>query len=123
AEIHRVLRPGSLFAVYDIMRRSDSPLPYPMPWAQTEATSFVETPETYRQLLKSNGFAVEVEHDRRNFVLDLARDMRAKMQTEGPPPLGLHVIIGPAARPRMDNVFRALEEGLIAPVEIIARTP
>ncbi len=54
--VRRVLKPGALFGVYDVMRAADGDLPYPMPWAQTSETSFVENPETYRRLLKDAGF-------------------------------------------------------------------
>jgi hypothetical protein len=121
AEVRRVLRPGARFGVYDVMRVEDGDLPYPMPWAATPETSFVETPETYRQLLREAGFAVEAEHNRSELALRLGREMRERAAVEGAPPLGLHLLMGPATRERIGNVMAALERGLIAPVEIIAR--
>ncbi len=38
-EVNRVLRPGGTFGVYDIMRTSDDPLVYPVPWATVPETS------------------------------------------------------------------------------------
>ena len=49
-----------------------------MPWAATEATSFVETPATYRALLAAAGFTVESEADRGDLTRELARQMREK---------------------------------------------
>ncbi len=121
AEVHRVLKPGGRFAVYDIMRIQDAPLNYPMPWAETSETSFVETPDTYRTLLTAQGFAIEQEQSRRELAMRLSREMRDKAAVEGPPVLGLGVIIGPSAKPRMANVFEALDAGIIAPMQIIAR--
>jgi ubiquinone/menaquinone biosynthesis C-methylase UbiE len=126
SEVRRVLRPGGVFLVYDIMRsdtgRSDtSDLAYPMPWAVTPDTSFLETPQAYRRLLEAAGFTIEREHDRRDQVLELGRAMRAEVALHGVPPLGLHVLMGPASRPRLGNVMSALEAGILAPVEIVAR--
>ncbi|KGM30710.1 class I SAM-dependent methyltransferase [Inquilinus limosus] len=121
AEVRRVLKPGARFGVYDVMRIGDGELPYPMPWAATPETSFVERPETYRRLLEQSGFTVETEHSRRELALRLGREMRERAAVEGAPPLGLHILMGPATRERMGNVFAALERGLIAPIEMVAR--
>jgi ubiquinone/menaquinone biosynthesis C-methylase UbiE len=121
AEAHRVLKPGMRFGVYDIMLARDMPLTYPMPWADTVETSFVETPETYRELLRAQGFEIEQTHSRRDLALTLNREMREKAAIDGPPALGLHVIMGSAATQRLANVFEALQHGVIAPIEFIAR--
>jgi SAM-dependent methyltransferase len=121
ADVRRVLKPGALFCVYEVMRAGEGDLPYPMPWAQSTETSFVETPEAYRRLLSAAGFKLEREQNRRSFVLDLAREMRAKIERDGLPALNQHVLIGPAARERLGNVMTTLERGTIAPVEMIAR--
>ena len=78
AEVRRVLKPGARFGVYDIMRMAEGELPYPMPWAATPDTSFVEPPETYRRLLAEAGFAIEAEHDRSDLALRLGREMRER---------------------------------------------
>ncbi|WP_119304664.1 SAM-dependent methyltransferase [Dongia deserti] len=119
--VRRVLKPGALFGVYEIMHAGKGDLPYPMPWAQTRETSFVETPETYRHLLSAAGFTIESEENRREFVLDLARQMREKAEKHGMPPLNQQVLMGPAFRERLGNVMATLERGTIAPVQIIAR--
>jgi len=120
-ETRRVLKPGSRLGVYDVMRAADGEIPYPMPWAATADISFVETPASYRQLLTAAGFSIESERDRGDFVRDLARQMREKAATEGPPRLGLHMLMGPATPERLGNVMKALAERVIAPVEIIAK--
>jgi SAM-dependent methyltransferase len=119
--VRRVLKPGALFCVYDVMQVQAGEFPYPMPWAQSAETSFVETPETYRRLLGGAGFRIEREVNRREFVLRLAREMRERVASEGAPPLGLQTLIGPSGRERLGNVMSTLEAGTIAPVEMVAR--
>jgi ubiquinone/menaquinone biosynthesis C-methylase UbiE len=121
AEVRRVLKPGAGFCVYEVMHAGDGDLPYPMPWALTIETSFVETPETYRRLLSAAGFKVEAEENRRTFVLDRAREMKAKIEKDGMPALNQHALLGPTARERLGNVMATLERGVIAPIEMIAR--
>jgi ubiquinone/menaquinone biosynthesis C-methylase UbiE len=120
AEARRALVPGGTFALFEVMRSGEGPLPMPLPWADDEATSFVETPATYRSLLAAAGFRVTDERDRTDFVRDLAAKMRARIAAEGPPRLGLHVILGPTASERMGRLFACLEQGLLAPVELVA---
>jgi ubiquinone/menaquinone biosynthesis C-methylase UbiE len=120
-EARRVLRPGGRFGIYDVMRVGDGELPFPMPWAATAETSFVEPPETYRRLLAAAGFAIEKERNRRDFVLELAREMREREAKYGTPPLGPHIVMGPERQQRMDNLMRTLEHGTIAPIEMLAR--
>lgn len=120
-EARRVLRQDGHFAVYDIMKTAVADLPFPMPWAETAATSFVEPPETYRELLVAAGFEIVQEHNRRELALDLGREMREHAAKHGAPPLGPHILMGPATPQRLGNVMGALQQGLIAPIEIIAR--
>jgi ubiquinone/menaquinone biosynthesis C-methylase UbiE len=121
SEARRVLKPGGVFVVYDVMRTDKGELPYPMPWAASAETSFVETPDVYRTLLEGARFRVEVEKNRRDFALALMAEARAKAEKEGASPLGIHVLVGPATPERMGNAFSSAERGLIAPIEMIAR--
>lgn len=123
AEVRRVLKPDGRFGVYDIMRMDDTPLTYPMPWAQTNATSFVETPATYRKALEEAGFAITQEHNRAPLAIELGRAMREKSARDGAPALGLHILMGPAGGERMANVFGALHRGQIAPIAMVAGAP
>lgn len=120
AETRRVLKPGARFGIYDIMRGKPGDLSYPMPWATTGATSFVETPATYRALLAAAGFRIDSERDRSGMVLTLVAGMRDKAAKEGPPPLDLHAVMGGASKERIANAGMALSAGLIAPTEMIA---
>jgi len=121
AEVRRVLKPGGAFAIYDIMRTGDGELDYPVPWAATAATSFVAGPETYRQALEAAGFEVAAERDRRDFAVDFFRRMQARVAESGPPPLGLHILMGADAPRKVANMIASLESGRVAPVEMICR--
>jgi hypothetical protein len=45
--------------------------------------------------------------------------MRARIAESGPPPLGVHILMGQDAPTKVANMISNLEQGLIAPVEII----
>ncbi|CAN5142585.1 class I SAM-dependent methyltransferase [soil metagenome] len=121
SEVRRVLKTGAVFGVYEVMRTGEAELPYPMPWAMTPETSFVETPDTYKRLLTAAGFTIESETNRRDMVLELAAQMREDVARNGAPPVSLSLLMGPSGRERLANVMSTLQAGTIAPVQIIAR--
>lgn len=121
AEICRVLRPGSFFGVYDVMRHKDGELAYPVPWATERSTSKLATPDGYRQTLSDAGFEVVKERNRRDFALDFFEQLRAKTEADGgPPPLGLHTLMQESTAGKIRNMIDNITQDFIAPVEIIA---
>jgi SAM-dependent methyltransferase len=121
-EICRVLRSGSCFGVYDVMRQKDGELVYPVPWATESSTSKLATPDKYRQALADAGFEVAKENNRRDFALDFFKQLRAKTEASGgPPPLGLHTLMQESTAEKIKNMIDNLTEDYIAPVEVIAR--
>ena len=113
AEVRRVLQPDGRFAVYEQMRVGDGDLTFPLPWASTAETSFVETRDRYRTLLEDAGFTVEQDDDR-----------AAAVAAAGPPASGAltpAVIFGPGFAERIGNNVAATMEGTLAPVLMLAR--
>jgi SAM-dependent methyltransferase len=122
AEVARVLRPGAVFGIYDVMRTGAGDLAFPVPWATTSDLSCVAEPERYKSALLKAGFAVAAERNRRDFALAFFADFRAKSAAAGgPPPLGLHVLMGKSTPQKVQNMLDNIAKGLIAPVELIAR--
>jgi MPBQ/MSBQ methyltransferase len=111
AEVHRVLRPGGRFALYEQVRTGEGELPYPLPWAQDDRSSFVETVADYRAALEAAGFEVEAEEDRTPATL-------------GPPPQGPvnnAVVFGPPFMHRIANNVAATKAGLLGAWLLLAR--
>lgn len=125
SETARVLKPGGIFAVYDVMRLKGGALSYPLPWASDETMSFVATPEDYRAAAAAAGFSVIAERPRGAFAVEFFATMRARMaaaQAEGrKPPPGVGLVMGENARAKIANLTAALEGGILAPVELILR--
>ena len=121
AEVSRVLKPGAKFGIYDIMKTSDEDLIYPVPWAATSETSWVTGPEDYRAAFESNGFAVLDENTRRDFAMEFFKKMKAAGDAaDGPPPLGLHVLMQQSSAEKIPNMVANLAANRISPIEMIA---
>lgn len=122
SEVSRVLRTGSRFGIYDVMRIGDGDLTYPVPWAATADTSAVAEPTHYRKALRASGFEVTAERDRRDFALAFFDQLRANTTAAGgPPPLGLHILMGKNTPDKVKNMIENISAGRIAPVELIAQ--
>jgi SAM-dependent methyltransferase len=121
AGVRRVLRPGGVFAVYDIMRLKPGALDFPLPWASAPEVSFVEEPAAYRRALEVAGFAVEAERERREFGLTALSATLEALARSGLPALGTHLLMGEEFPRKIANQAAALERGAVGPVEVIAR--
>ncbi|MDH3234127.1 MAG: methyltransferase domain-containing protein [Alphaproteobacteria bacterium] len=122
AEAARVVKPGGQMGIYDIMRTGEGALEFPVPWAADETTSFLATAGDYRAALAAAGFEVIAEENRRDFAVAFFDKLSARMRkTGGPPPLGLHILMGAEAPAKIANMVRNITVGLMAPVEIVAR--
>lgn len=120
AEIFRVLKPGTSFGIYDIMRQNTGELIYPVPWATDASTSKLSTPMQYKQAIVEQGFKVTAENNRRDFALEFFRQVREKTKANGgPPPLGLHTLMQQSSSNKIKNMVDNIADHLIAPVEII----
>lgn len=121
AEARRVLARGARFGIYDVMRVAEGSIPYPAPWAMNADSSFVETPATYKSLLEKAGFAIETEANRADLAIALLAKMRANAQAGAPALPNLPALLGPDAPRRFSNITNAVEQRLLAPIELIAR--
>ena len=122
SEVSRLLGPGSIFGIYDIMRNLDGELTYPVPWASEHDTNQLDTPAQYKQALNKAGFNVISENDCRDFALNFFKELQAKTKANGgPPPLGLHTLMRESTPVKLKNMVDGIAANYISPVEIIAR--
>lgn len=124
-EAARVLRAGRRLAVYDVMQTGSGAPDFPVPWAASAATSFLARPDEYADWAAKAGFEVMHECQRREEALDFFADRRAWLANRRasglPPPAGLNLVMGADAAAKIANLTTAIEQGHIAPVEMIFR--
>ena len=123
-EIRRVLVAGGALGIYDLIARwAGRGQLSREPWAATSATSFLAEPRRYRELLAQAGLPVQAERDRRGFGIDVLHEMQDRVAQDGPPALGLHLVMAPDPAVKIANMLDSLERAVLAPTEMISHAP
>jgi MPBQ/MSBQ methyltransferase len=122
SEVARVVRFGSIFAIYDVMKGPEEGMVFPVPWAETADTSFLVTPLEMETLLGDAGFDIIRREDRSELALRHHRMRIAELSAaDGPPALGIHLLTGDTAALKSSNMIAMLEANQITLGIIIAR--
>jgi len=123
AELYRVVKPGARTVLYEVCGGPHSPIYYPVPWAQDDSMSFLDSANTFRETINEAGFSIEVWNDK----TDLARAAFANMtKPEGEPKLphlGVHMLVGNDILTKAYNLHRNLEELRVTLIECVAIKP
>lgn len=110
-QIHRVLRPRGRLAMHEIMAGPNQPIHFPVPWAPEPTISHLRPPEAVRQLIGGLGFKELAWQDESAMSLKWFRErIAATAAASGPPPLGIHLLLGAETGTMFKNVGRNLEE-------------
>ena len=122
-EMWRVLKPGGKLAIYDVLEGAGGAVCFPVPWACDSSASFLASPESLRKTLEGIGFEILLWRDTTETCRSWFSHLGDKIRTEGYPPLGIHLLLGPDFRIMAQNQVRNLEENRISVIEAVLRRP
>ena len=111
-----------MLALSNLGAGPSGPPHYPVPPAAVPENSFLATPEQTRGALDDAGFETLVFRD--TTVATRARDaeMRRRLEAEGLPPLGLHVLMGERMRELQVNSARNMAQARLSAIEALVRS-
>lgn len=114
SEIFRVLKKGGKFIYYDIFSAGNEPLYYPLPWAEESNISHLITVQEYDALLKETGFKEIQKTDKTEKSINFFRETFDRLVKEGPPKVGLNLLMKETAVEKLKNLLRNLKENRAA---------
>lgn len=110
SEIFRVLKKGGKFIYYDIFSTGNESLYYPLPWAEESTISHLITVKEYDHLLKETGFKEIKKTDKTERSLNFFTETFDRLAKEGPPKVGLNLLMKETAVEKLKNLMRNLTE-------------
>lgn len=120
-EIRRVLCAGGQLAFHDIFAGSGEDLHYPVPWAHDSSISHLARPESVRGILGELGFETVRWEDRTEEAVAFFEHAVSRNETDGPTPIGLHLLMGQSAAEKFANVLRNLKDGRVVVAQAVLR--
>ncbi len=118
-EAARVLRPGGAFGIFDVMKGPTSGMTYPVPWAETEETSFLKSRDKTANHLDRAGFDITAEKNLLEFAIEFFEANAKRAAEGGPPHIGLHLLMGDSAPQKFANYLQAAKAHQIEPLILI----
>ncbi len=121
ASARRALKPGSIFAIYDVLQGEGGPVLFPVPWAREPSISHLASPAQMRELLGAAGFKIEHEIDSTEESAGWFRSKATGMAKPGATPLGFGLFLGDEYPQMARNQVKNLAERRIRTVTYICR--
>jgi MPBQ/MSBQ methyltransferase len=119
-ETHRVLKPGGRAVLYEVCGNKNTPLHFPVPWAQDSSMSFLVPPAAFRELITAAGFEIAVWNDKTELARKAFADVQKPAGKPDLPVLGVYMLVGDDIQAKAYNLHRNLEEERVSLVETVA---
>jgi len=119
AEAKRVVKPGGILAVYDILQGEGGDAFYPAPWARDPSISHLATPEEMERFLSDAGFKILNFRDSTEESLNWIEARTKRMAQSGPSPVTIQILFGGDFDEMVANQTRGLRERRIRTVSFI----
>jgi ubiquinone/menaquinone biosynthesis C-methylase UbiE len=119
--VKRVLKPGGIFTVYDVLQGEGGEIHYPVPWARESSISFLATPPEMEKYLSEAGFNILDIHDSTEESHSWFEAMTKRLSESGPPPLTAQIFLGDDFPAMAKNQVRNLREKRIRTISYICK--
>jgi len=122
-ETHRVLKPGGRAVLYEVCGHKNTPLHFPVPWAQDSSMSFLVPPESFRDVITAAGFDIAVWTDKTSLAQKAFANAQEPVGEPNLPALGVYMLVGNDISTKAFNLRRNLDEERVSLIEAVAVKP
>jgi len=122
-EVRRVLKPGGSAVLYEVCGNKNSPIYFPVPWAQDSTMSFLVPPDTFHDIVTDAGFHVDIWNDKTDLAQKAFAHMTEPRGEPDLPELGVHLLVGNDILTKAYNLHRNLDEERVSLIEAVAVKP
>lgn len=122
-ETCRVLKPGGRAVLYEVCGSVNTPQYFPVPWAQDSSMSFLVPPESFREIISSAGFTIEVWSDKTHLARKAFEGASEPVGEPDLPVLGVYLLVGNDIQTKAYNLHRNLEEDRVSLIETMVIKP
>jgi len=119
AEAKRVIKPGGVFAIYDVLQGEGGEVLFPVPWARDPSISHLATPNVMKTLLGGAGFDILDIRDSTEESQAWFEAMMTRMEKSGARPVTFQTFLGGDFPEMSRNQVRNLTERRIRTVSYI----
>lgn len=114
AEMARVLKPGGRLLFHDIFRGPGEPPLYPTPWAEDETISILAKETEARSIIAQQGLQIDQWRNKVQESVEFCELKIAQIESDSPPVLGTHLLMGSDAKKKLQNYNRNLKEDRVS---------
>ena len=119
-ETYRVLKPGGRAVLYEVCGNTNTPLYFPVPWAQDSSMSFLLPADLFRDAITAAGFDIEVWHDKTDLAQKAFANAQEPVGKPNLPTLGVYLLVGNDIQTKAYNLHRNLDEDRVSLIETVA---
>jgi len=113
SEISRVLKPKGRFLFHDIFYGINGFPYYPVPWAEEYSMSSLVTEDEARLNIEKAGLRIDNWINKLEESVEYFKKVLTKIETDGYPPLGIHLLMGHSAKEKLHNYHSNLLENRV----------
>lgn len=110
SEIERVLNKSGTFIYYDIFKSNEGKVHFPLPWADDPSASFLSTTTEIDDMLEQLCFKHLMVTDETLKAKLFLQELFEDLKLNGPPQLGLNVLMGSSTKEKLGNILKGIEE-------------
>ncbi len=114
SEVKRVLKKGGRFIYYDVLKKNDNSLNYPLPWVDDENNNHLINSNQIKEQLYALGFIKITSQDQTQKGIAFLDNFLTKAEVKPTILTGQKILMGDNTLDKITNLHQALKDGILA---------